>query len=605
MAHKSTPGLSAVLARVLRGQWAWLLPSGLVVNLGLLVSPLLSMLVYDKVVHNGIFETLWALVIGVFLFTVLEFMVRSVRVRQTEALAARIDLRIDQHLMQSLLRPSQRSAAQPGMSARLLTLYRDLSQARDFFSASYFLALADLPFVLLMLLVIGVIAWPLLVLLLVWLGVYVALALWLKGRSQRVQKQALLAQTHKLALLNDALSSLDTLRTSHAGDRVAGRFVLAAQEQVRWSRWVRMEQMLAQHAAQGVYLLSFTSTLTLGAYLVFHQWMSTGALIAISMLGGRTLGVAGQALSTVARWQELRQALGLLRPYLGHDLNTLLADVAEVRDDLSPVSDTSLNLGAAEPAPLPQAHALRRSHQGVLGHVQIERVVHRYGDADARQVLRELSLRIEPGERVGLLGRPGSGKSTLLRILAGAIAPSAGQVRVDHIDLHAIDWRDRAAWLAFKPQEAPLMAGTLEDNILLNLPPDSSEAQRLSALQFALYHSTLDQDLARGHLSLDQMVEEYGANLSGGQRQKVALARAVATRPRVLLLDEPTNGLDTESEQLLMQRLGEWQGVSLIMVSHSAQALALTQRLVVLEDGRLLADGPTRQLLAQVPQPPS
>ena len=100
-------------------------------------------------------------------------------------------------------------------------------------------------------------------------------------------------------------------------------------------------------------------------------------------------------------------------------------------------------------------------------------------------------------------------------------------------------------------------------------------------------------------MSLDYKVEEYGANLSGGQRQKVALARAVAPRPRVLLLDEPTAGLDTESEHRIMQRLEEWLDVSLIMVSHSARALALTQRLVVLEDGRLLADGPTAQLLSQ------
>ena len=128
---------------------------------------------------------------------------------------------------------------------------------------------------------------------------------------------------------------------------------------------------------------------------------------------------------------------------------------------------------------------------------------------------------------------------------------------------------------------------------------NATESERLQALKFALYHATLDDDLARGSLSLDYLVEEYGANLSGGQRQKVALARAVAPRPRVLLLDEPTAGLDTESEQRIMQRLGEWLDVSLIMVSHSARALALTQRLVVLEDGRLLADGPTAQLLSQ------
>ena len=212
-------------------------------------------------------------------------------------------------------------------------------------------------------------------------------------------------------------------------------------------------------------------------------------------------------------------------------------------------------------------------------------------------MLREISLRFEPGEKIGLLGRPGSGKSTLLRILAGAIHPLSGQVRIDNIQLHKLAMQDRSAWLAFKPQESPLLAGTLEDNILLNLPLNCSESQRLQALQFAVHHAYLDIDLASGALSLDQHIEEYGANLSGGQRQKVALARALAQRPRILLLDEPTSGLDTESENAIVQRLSALQDISLIIVSHSARALSLTRRLVVLEQGRVLADGPTRELL--------
>ncbi len=578
------PDLRHWLAQVLRAQWPWLLPSGLLINLGLLVTPLLAMLVYDKVVHNGIFETLWALVIGVLVYTALEFAVRALRVRHTETLAARIDLSIDTRLMHGVLRPSARSAAQPGMAARLLTLYRDLAQARDFFSASYFLALADLPFVVLILLAVGIIAWPLMLVLLFWVAVYVAGGLYLKGRSQQVAQLQLRSQTHKLALLNDALSSLDVLRISHAGEHMVSRFAKAAQDQVQLSRWLRMELMLAQHWSQLMYTLSFVSMLTLGAYLVFGQWMSSGALIASNMLGGRVLNIAGQTLQTLGRWQELQLSFKQLQPYV---------DGLDLTHDTEASSKQPLSASSAED------HGLRRSAQGVQGHVQIDRVMHRFGGASGREVLRELNLKFAPGERVGLLGRPGSGKSTLLRILAGAIAPTQGQVRVDHIDLQAIALADRARWLAFKPQEAPLIAGTLEDNILLNLSADMPEAERLAALQFALYHSTLDGDLARGALSLDHTIEEYGANLSGGQRQKVALARAVAPRPRVLLLDEPTAGLDTDSEERIMARLAEWQDLSLIMVSHSARALALTQRLVVLEDGRLLADGPTDQLLTK------
>ena len=579
------------LGWVLRGRWFWLALSSFFINLGMLVTPLFAMLVYDKVVHNGIFETLWALVIGVLLYSVAEILVRSLRVRDIERLSSQLDVQIDNHLMHSLLRPHLRSAAQPGMAARFLTLYRDLAGAREFFSSTYFLALSDFPFVCMILVVMGIIAWPLMLMAALWLAVYVAGSLYLKARAVKVQNGVLLRQTRKLALLTDALSSLDSLRTSHAGEKIQSRFALLARENAQWSGWYRLEQMLAMHWSQAIYLISYVCLLCLGTYLVFDQYISTGALIAVSMLCSRTLNIAGQALATLTRWQELRHALKTLAPFLGE--TSALGFVNAPQHAGTDPADSTPGREIAR-----SDDVLRRSSQGIQGAITLDRVVHSFSSGpQQREVLREISLRFEPGEKIGLLGRPGSGKSTLLRILAGAIHPLSGQVRIDNIQLHKLAMQDRSAWLAFKPQESPLLAGTLEDNILLNLPLNCSESQRLQALQFAVHHAYLDIDLASGALSLDQHIEEYGANLSGGQRQKVALARALAQRPRILLLDEPTSGLDTESENAIVQRLSALQDISLIIVSHSARALSLTRRLVVLEQGRVLADGPTRELL--------
>mgnify|MGYP000491692176 CR=1 FL=1 len=584
------PDLSSLkswLGFVLRGRLGWLTLSSFFINLGVFVPSLFGMLVYDKVVHNGVFETLWALAIGVGLYLAIELCLRTLRVRDIERVAMAVDQLIDQRLFAALLQPSARSGAQPGMAARFLTLYRDLASARDFFSSQYLLAMADVPFLVLVLLVIGVIAWPLLMVVLVWVGLYVLVGQWLKDRTLAQTRQVNTEQASKLALLTDTLSSLDTLRTSHAGSRMKQRFESTSQELARSSSSLRLSVVLQTHWQMAVSLLSYISLLVVGAYLIFGQHITVGALIAVSMLSGRTLATVGQVLLALGRWTELRQSMTQLAPYLQAE--------AGQGDALPAASAASASQTTSAPSGSAVIETLRRPAGTVRGHIATHQLVHRY--ANGQTALRELNLTIQPGERVGLLGRPGSGKSTLLRILAGAIQPMQGEVRVDHAKLHSIAAHDRVTWLAFKPQEAPLMAGTLESNILLNLPDDATPQERMDALAHAVYMSALDVDLASGALRLDLPIEEYGANLSGGQRQKVALARTLATRPRLLLLDEPTTGLDTETEKTIVERLAALTDVTLIMVTHSAAALAITERLVVLDHGQLLADGPTAKLL--------
>jgi ABC-type bacteriocin/lantibiotic exporter with double-glycine peptidase domain len=505
------------------------------------------------------------LAIGVVLFLAAEMTVRAIRVRDIERVAFAIDKQIDQRVFNALMQPSSRSGMQPGMAARFMTLYRDLSAARDFFSSQYLVALSDVPFLLMIFLVIGVISWQLLVVVAVWVFIYVSVGSLLKNRATHISKKVSELQATKLALLTDAMSSLDALRTSHAGHALQHKFAQASDELADNNNWLRLEMMVQTHWAQAVYLLSYVSLLVAGSYLVFGQYITVGAMMAVSMLSGRTLGAAGQVLMSLGRWHELQQSMQVLAPYLSVSIN----DVSE--------------------------QTLHRPSTSIEGHIAIHQVAHNF--ANGTVALRELNLKITPGERVALVGRPGSGKSTLLRIMAGSVEPTQGEVRVDHVALHNIAPNDRFSWLGFKPQEAPLMAGTLEHNILLNLAPDASQDERMAALQRALHYSCLDQDLNAGTLSLDHTIEEYGANLSGGQRQKVALARVFATNPKVLLLDEPTNGLDTETENLIVERLSQMQGITLVVVSHNSKVLSMTQRLIVLEQGRLLADGLTEKML--------
>lgn len=558
------------VAQILQGRLQGLVLSSLLINLGVISLPLFSMLVYDKVMHNGIFETLWALAIGVLLALALEVMLRWLRARQVERLAQVLDQRVDAVLFQSLLQPGGRAGSQPGMTARFVSLYRDLYSARDFFSAHYLLALADLPFIFILWAVIGWIAWPLLLMLMVWTAVYVVLGTWIKNRSKHIGSHASQLQTGKFALLADALSSLDALRTSHVGQRFQARFASLSQDHADFQALQRHEMTRQMLLSQAVYIGCSVSLLVLGAYLVFDQFITQGAMVAVGMLAGRTLALVGQALLTLGRWRELQDALAALNPFLHAP-----------SPDAEPVTDA--------PA------------RAVEGDIKLLQVGHGYGGQ--AQALKDITLHIGAAERVALLGRPGSGKSTLARVLARAIDPTAGEVRVDDVALAAYPLHSRASWLSFKPQEATLVAGTLESNILAGLALTASPEQRLQALKRGLYLSGLDVDLGNGSLSLGQAVEEYGSNLSGGQRQKVALARALAVDAKVLILDEPTNGLDPESEKLLVQRLAQLKGTTLILVTHSARALALCPRVVALDRGRVVADGATRELVKVDPVP--
>jgi ABC-type bacteriocin/lantibiotic exporter with double-glycine peptidase domain len=585
------PDLSSLkswLGFVLRGRLGWLTLSSLFINLGVFVPSLFGMLVYDKVVHNGVFETLWALAIGVVLYLAIELCLRTLRVRDIERVAMAVDQLIDQR---SVCRFAAAFCPQRGAAGHGGAVPHALPRPR--FGARLFLVAIPPGHGRCAVFGTGVVGhWP----------DRLAAADGGAGLGGFVCAGGPVAQgSHARA--NPRCQH----RASHQTGPVDGHLVVAGHPAHQPCRqphaaalWRDVVATRPAHRASCVcrlcckrtgkwrcHLLSYVSLLVVGAYLIYGQHITVGALIAVSMLSGRTLGTVGQVLLALGRWTELRQSMSQLAPYL-----QATPRQGDAMPGSSAPSAAPSNSAASSSAVI---DTLRRPAGTVRGHIATHQLVHRY--ANGQTALRELNLTIQPGERVGLLGRPGSGKSTLLRILAGAIQPMQGEVRVDHAKLHSIAAHDRVTWLAFKPQEAPLLAGTLESNILLNLPDDSTPQERMDALAHAVYMSALDVDLASGALRLDLPVEEYGANLSGGQRQKVALARALATRPRLLLLDEPTTGLDTETEKTIVERLAALTDVTLIVVTHSAALLAITQRLVVLEHGQVLADGPTTKLL--------
>ncbi len=543
----------STLWQKLRIAWAEVGVASLFINAGQLLLPLFAMLVYDKIAQNGLFETLWALTIGMGLYLATDTGMRLVRTWATERISVDLTLRGDESLWSKLVAQVE---LPPGGFPRFLSNYRDLTLSRDFVSSSYLLSIADIPFLLVYLAVIGIVAWQLMVVALFLVGLYALGGLVLQARQNRLSKEAELGNTRKLSFMGESLGCLDIVRTTPG----SGTFLRRWRELTQQSAGSDTKRRLAvQHLVMFSSIMQTGTTvvmLSAGVYLIQAQVLSIGKLIACNLLAGRAMAQVASLFAVMGKWQDFMRA------------------AARMERSLEAVVER-------ECTPRPT----------VAGNIAVIGLGKRYEGRPA--ALESVSFSIASGERVALLGRPGAGKSTLLQCLGGLRRPDAGQILIDGLALEDIARFDRVRWLAYKAQDPAVFAGTLEENLRISGCTDQNRYNG------ALWASGLENEFKSGRMSLGMRLDERGSNLSGGQRQKVALARAFAQSSRILLLDEPTLGLDPESERMLAERLPKLLDGSsvLIMTTHSAIMLETVQRIIALDGGRLVADGLREKLV--------
>ena len=547
-------GSLVALWPALRSSWAEVGGASLLINVGQLLLPVFAMLVYDKVVSNGVFETLWALTIGMIIYLATDIALRIVRNQSIEGIGCNLARQSDEALWAKL---TSQIDSPPGGFARFLSHYRDLSLSRDFVSSNYLLALADTPFVALYLLAIAFVAWPLAIVSMLLIALYSVLGLAIQRRATTLGQEAEAQGTRKLAFMGEMLTSLDIVRTVPGAGAFVRRWRDLSDEAAHVDGQRRMATSHLTTLSTAIQTCSTVTMLVAGAYLIEARLLTVGGLIAANLLTGRALASVGSLLTVLGKWKDFQRAATRMESSMTH-------------------------IEEHECTPRP----------AIRGDIRILSLAKHYeGRAPA---LDSVSLSVSPGERVALLGRPGAGKTTLLRCLAGLCQPSQGQILIDALSLGDISRTDRKRWLAWKPQEPALFAGTLEDNLRVAGAEIGSERFNL-----AIWASCLDVEFSNGCMNLGMQLDERGSNLSGGQRQKVALARAFAQPSRILLLDEPTLGLDPDSERLLAERLPQLLGKDdiLIMTTHSSIMLKVTQRVIALNEGKIIADGPTEKLV--------
>ncbi|WP_050466205.1 peptidase domain-containing ABC transporter [Herbaspirillum chlorophenolicum] len=540
------------LLRAYGSRFVEIIVAGILVNVLGLLMPLYSRLVYDKVIGNHIPETLWALTLGMLLFIALELVLRIIRVYYTEQLAGRLDAEFDEVSARRLL--SAKVSAPVGV---VLARYRDLSGARDLLSSNYMLLLVDLPFLLLYLVAIGLVGGHLVWVMLVGGAMLVGGQLLFKVPANDYAVAAMKAGIGKIDKMASLVYGMDTLKTSQLQDRLVNAFLADAADNAVAQAKSRFWMNTGYAVATVGYTAMSVATLVVGVYLVEDNALTVGALIAASLLISRSTSVLSSLSTFLGRIEMFRRA----------------------RAEFDALFDETQEQGGAD--------VLRQEMRGLIqvGNLTL------HLDKKEKPALMQVALTVQPGEKVGIVGRSGSGKSTLLRALAGLHHAEAGHVLIDGVAVTAYAPQVRMRNLGFKPQEPFVFDGTLAANIFVG------DRVLGSLYEAALGVSGLDELIARGELRLDQMLKAPG-NLSGGQRQMVALARTVATNPRILLLDEPTTGIDQATEARIIERLMAFSAQrTLLVATHSPALLRRMDRIIVIDGGRIVADGPTAQVL--------
>ncbi|MEL7099890.1 MAG: ATP-binding cassette domain-containing protein [Pseudomonadota bacterium] len=533
-----------------------------VANLLAIAVALFSLQVYDRVIPHQSEATLWVLAAGAALALLMEAFLKIARARLMDGAGRQIELTVLDLLMQRVL--GTRSDLKGQSPAMTFNAMREFGSVREFFTASTIGTIADIPFIFVFLLLVASIAGPV-----VWVLIAGALLMVIPGFFLQKRMLALTQETQGSAarssrLLHEVIFERDTVKTQRAEDRVMRLWTELTTLSAMKSSEQRTLASVLTFWSQGMQQATYVAAVIAGTYLVFAGQFTVGSIIAVGILTGRTLGPLTQLAGTFARWGNVKAAL----------------------DGLDAVADAPQDAEAGR-------SYLRR--EVLEGSFELREVTFRYED-DGAPILDIPGAKILPGQRVAVLGANGSGKSSLLKLLSGLYAPSAGRVMIDGTDMAQIEPRDLRRLIGYLGQDVRLFQGSLRDNLNLTLL-ERDDDRLMAALDFA----GLGDYVRAHHKGLDLDILDGGAGLSIGQRQSIGWARLWLQDPKVCLLDEPTAALDQALESALVDRLGTWmEGRTAIIATHRVPILSLTSRSLVLQNGRMMVDGPRDQVLAHI-----
>ncbi|MFI9655202.1 type I secretion system permease/ATPase [Guyparkeria sp. GHLCS8-2] len=547
-----------------RGLYRDVLVAAVMINLFAVAMPLFIMNVYDRVVPNAATDTLWVLGAGVLLAISADLTLRIMRSRFVDLAASRADVKLSSRIMERVL--GMRMANRPTSTGSFANTVHAFESVRAFIGSMSVVALVDLPFVLLFAGIVALIGWQLVIPIALGAVGVLLYALSAQSRLQRLSEDAMRAGAMRNATLVEGLTDIETVKAFGVESRIQANWekssVFLAQNAARMrliSASVVSGAQWAQHAV-GIAII------VLGVYLIMQGELSLGGMIAAYLLSSRAMAPIGQAAGLVMQYHQSAAALDALDEVMGQPV--------ERPDGKSWIS-----------------------RPGLKGEIEFRKLSFSYPQTGG-VVLDDVSFHIGAGEHVAVLGRNGSGKSTIEKLILGLYEPDAGAVLIDGVDARQIDPAELRRAIGYVPQDISLFHGSLQENLTLGAA-DVDDARILEVAKL----SGLATMINRHPDGFDMPMGERGQFVSGGQRQSIAIARALLHDPPMLVLDEPTGSLDHSTEALIKRNLEQVaQHKTLLVNTHRSSMLGLVDRILVIDAGKLVADGAKEEVIEALRQ---
>ncbi|WP_419782771.1 type I secretion system permease/ATPase [Malaciobacter marinus] len=540
-----------------RGIYKQVIIVSLFINLFILATPLFTMNVYDRVLPNNALETLWVLFIGISLVMLFDFILKMLRSYFLGVASKRADTVISNRIFNQLL--NIKINAKPASTGQFVSRLQSFESVREFFTSATIAAAVDLPFVIIFIIVIFYIGGPLGYITIATVVISMLVSWYMQRPLKEIIEKSVKEEQIKHTTLIETVTGLEIIKSIRAQNRMRTHWDQSVNKTIHYAD---KGQFLSQTITFFTAFISQFSNILIvaaGVYLASEGEMTMGAIIAAMILNGRVISPVSQLVGMIIKYDKTMLSLE--------------------------------NLDEVMKMPVEKENKTYISRPNLSGTIEFKDVQFAYKDQN-HQTLKDINLKIKQGERVAVLGKIGSGKSTLLKLIMSLYEPNKGSVLIDSVDIRQIDPVDLRQAIGAVPQEPFLFMGTIKDNITIGEQYVSDE-ELLRASKVA----GLNEFLGKHEAGYDLIVGERGEGLSGGERQAVTLARALISNPNILMLDEPTNSMDRQTEKMFIDRIKNIiEDKTLIVVTHKTSLLQLVDRVIIVEDGKIILDGPKEEV---------